>query len=163
MRWTLLAMLSALSVCATSSTLGGKNPADETSKSMSRPVVIDAEIQAMYSRFSSAFAARDINSLMSVFDRTVILSYQDSPDMNYAELKAGFENDFRVDPPGTRWEGVAEECRVEGNMAVVIGHWENQVTKKDSVEVRQRIRSVDILRRKDGKWKIVRTINYPEQ
>ena len=165
-RWTLLMVLSALSVCATSSSLNEKTTPSAAPKPLKRSVVvvIDAEIMALYARFSNGFATRDINMLMSTFDRSVILSYQGSPDMNYDEIKAGFEDDFKVDPPGTRWVGAPEECRIEGNMAVAIGHWENHVTAKGSVrtEVRMRIRSVDILHRKDGKWKIVRTLNYPE-
>jgi len=99
---------------------------------------------------------------MSVFDKSVVLSYQGTPDANYEEIKAGFEYDFKNDPPGTGWKGFPEESHQEGNLAIVVAHWEYYVTTRGTTETRQRIRSIDVLKRTQGKWKIVRTINYPD-
>jgi ketosteroid isomerase-like protein len=151
LRLTLLALLSALSVCAISSTLGGKTPTK-----------LAPEFQKLYAQFSAGYAKRDIEALMAVFDRNVVLSYQDTPDTNYEEIKAGFEHDFENDPPGTGWKGYPEESHQDGNLAVVIAHWEYQATIGGVTETKLRIRSVDVLERTKGQWKIVRTINYPE-
>jgi ketosteroid isomerase-like protein len=161
-RMTLLALLSALSVCATSSTLEGKAPPKARPTAARGHLKLAPEFQNLYSQFSIAFAARNIEMLMAVFDKNVVLSYQGTPDTNYEEIKAGFEYDFLHDPPGTGWRGFPEESHQDGSLAIVVAHWEYQATIKGITETKQRIRSVDVLKRTDGKWKIVRTINYPE-
>ena len=157
-----LVLLSALSVCATSSTLNEKaqpagNPAGLAT------VELDPGIQSLYSQFTAGFAKRAINLVMSVFDKSATLSYQDAADSNFGQIKAGFEYDFRNDPPGTTWAGFPEESHQEGNLAVVIAHWEFYALNDGKKVRQQRIRSIDVLRRTNGKWKIVRTINYPER
>lgn len=160
-RWTLLMSLAALSISATSSTLDGKTtPAD---KPAAVKVKLDPAIQAIYSQFSRAFAARDINLLMATFDKTATLSYQGSPDSTFEQIREGFLYDFKNDPPGTTWTGFPEESHQEGNLAIVIAHWENHVVSSSGEKLRrQRIRSLDVLRRANGQWKIIRTVNYPE-
>jgi len=160
-RWMLLATLCALSVGATSSTLNEKAPPSEKPRPATI-VKLEPGIQQLYSQFSAAFAKRDINSLMAVFDKTVTLSYQGTDDANFEQIKAGFEYDFKNDPPGTTWAGFPEESHQEGNLAIVIAHWENYVMSNGAKLRRQRIRSIDVLNRSGGQWKIVRTVNYPE-
>jgi len=158
-RWTLLAMLSALSVCATSSTLNEKA---SPSPQPTAVVKLDPEIQKLYSQFSTAFAKRDINSIMAVFDKSVTLSYQGAGDADFEQIKAGFEYDFKNDPPGTTWSGFPGESHQDGNLAIVIAHWEYYVLSNGKKQRQHRIRSVDVLKRSNGQWKIVRTVNYPE-
>ena len=107
LRWTLMAVLSALSVCAIASTLDEKSPPSGKS-APARIVKLAPEFEKLYARFSTGFAARDIEMIMSVFDKSAVLSYQDTPDTNYDEIKAGFEYDFKNDPPGTTWRGLPE-------------------------------------------------------
>jgi ketosteroid isomerase-like protein len=160
-RLTALMVLAALSLSATSSTLEGKSA--PPGKPAAARVKLDPGIQALYLKFSSAFAARDINALMATFDKSVTLSYQGSPDSNWEEIRTGFLYDFKNDPPGTTWTGIPEESHQEGNLAIVIAHWENHVLKSNGEKLRrQRIRSLDVLRRANGEWKVVRTVNYPE-
>ena len=162
LRWTLLAALSAVSICATSSTLNEKAP--PTGKQPATASVrLDPGIQLLYSQFSVAFAKRDINAIMAVFDKTATLSYQDMGDSNFEQIKAGFEYDFKNDPPGTTWTGFPEESHQEGNLAIVIAHWEYYVMYNGAKLRKHRIRSVDVLKRSSGQWKIVRTVNYPEE
>jgi ketosteroid isomerase-like protein len=160
-RWTLLATLSALSVCATSSTLNEKAPPADKPRATAS-VKLDPGIQLLYSQFSVAFAKRDINAIMAVFDKSATLSYQGAADTHFDEIKAGFEYDFKNDPPGTTWTGFPEESHQEGNLAIVIAHWEYYVMSNGTKLRRHRIRSVDVLNRSSGQWKIVRTVNYPE-
>lgn len=160
-RATLLVLLSALSVGAISSTLGGKSAPAQILPAK-RTLTLAPEFQKLYDQFSVGFAAHDIGMLMAVFDKSVVLSYQDTADTNYDEIKAGFEYDFKNDPPGSTWIGLPEESHQDGNLAVVVAHWEYREMSKGKAVTRQRIRSVDVLKRTDGKWKIVRTINYPE-
>jgi len=160
-RWALLALVSVLSVCAISSTLADKSPPNQKPAPAAN-TRLAPEFQKLYARFSAGFAARNIEGLMSTFDKGVVLSYQGAPDMNYDEVQAGFEHDFRNDPPGTGWRGFPEESHQDGNLAVVVAHWEYYVASKGATETKQRIRSVDVLKRTEGQWKIVRTINYPD-
>jgi len=161
-RLALLVLLSAVSICATSSTLNEK-PAPDTQPTPARvSAKLAPEFEKLYADFSAGFAARDIKMLMSVFDKSVVLSYQGTPDTNYDEIKAGFQYDFENDPPGTIWRGLPEESHQDGNLAIVVAHWEYRVTSNGQAVTKNRIRSVDVLERKNGSWKIVRTINYPE-
>ena len=160
-RLTLLTVLTALSLSATSSTLDGK--AAPAGKPEAVRVKLDPGIQALYAEFSRAFAAHEIDALMATFDKSATLSYQGTVDSNFEQIKSGFQYDFKNDPPGTTWIGFPEESHQEGNLAIVIAHWENQVPGSNGKKLtRQRIRSLDVLRRTNGHWKVVRTVNYPE-
>jgi len=161
-RVALLALLSVLSVGAISSTLGSKATPAAQPPPAKRTVKLAPEFERLYADFSAGFAARDLKLIMSVFDKNVVLSYQDTPDTNYEEIKAGFEYDFKNDPPGTTWRGLPEESHQDGNLAIVVAHWEYRELVKGKAVLKHRIRSVDVLKRTDGRWKIVRTINYPE-
>jgi ketosteroid isomerase-like protein len=161
LRLTLIALLSALSVCATSSTLKEK-AAPAARPAAKATIKLAPEFQKLYDQFSAGFAKRDIETLMAVFDKSVVLSYQDAADSNFDEIKTGFEYDFKHDPPEWGWRGYPEESHQDGNLAIVVAHWAYQATVNGITETKLRIRSVDVLKRANGKWKIVRTINYPE-
>jgi uncharacterized protein (TIGR02246 family) len=155
--WIPLAIfLAAGSLCASTN----KTPT-LTSEPGAREKV-PTEIRAVYMRWKVAADAHDIEKVMSVFDRNMILSYQGTDDVGYDELKQGYARDFKSDPPGAQWLVLPQEAHLEGNMAVAISIWELQVPSDHGVKIAQRIRSVDVLRRKEGGWKIIRTVNYPE-
>ena len=100
---------------------------------------------------------------MSTFDKSVVLSYQDSADSNYEEIKAGFEHDFTE---RSARHGLEEDIRKSLTRKAISPSWSRTGnTKRQSRALRKtklRIRSIDVLKRTNGKWKIVRTINYPE-
>jgi hypothetical protein len=65
--------------------------------------------------------------------------------------------DLKARAPGTRWVPHVEEVHAEGSMAFVRSTWELEVAG----QVKQRNRSLDVLHRRDGRWLIFRSINFP--
>ena len=113
----------------------------------------------------SAYSKGDLKEVMSIFDPDVRFSYQGAKDQGYAELKASYVADFGSRKPGAEWVPSLEEVYADGRLAIVRAVWELRVRAADGkVETRGRNRSLDVLRRAaDGRWRIFRSINYPEK
>ena len=155
-------LIPAAIFLAAGSLWAGTNKSSPVTSEPSAREKVPAEIQAVYIRWKVAADTHDVEKVMSVFDRNMVLSYQGTDDVGYDELKQGYVRDFKSDPPGAQWRVIPQEAHLEGNMAVAISLWELQVPSGHGVTIAQRIRSVDVLRRKEGGWKIIRTVNYPE-
>ena len=105
-----------------------------------------------------AYERGDLEGIMAIFDPDVIFEFQASPDASAAVLRRDYEADLKARAPGTRWVPRVEEVHAEGSMAFVRSVWELDVAGK----VQQRNRSLDVFHRHDGRWSILRSINYPE-
>jgi ketosteroid isomerase-like protein len=111
-----------------------------------------------------AYENGDLKSTMSIFDKDVIFAFQGAKDQGYAELERGYQADFASRAPGTVWVPVIDEVYADGGLAFVRSFWELRVKSANGgVEVKERNRSIDVLRRSAEGWKIVRSLNYPEQ
>jgi len=121
------------------------------------------DANAVFNQWIAAYAARDAEKIMSVFDKTLIYSTQGDADQTYAELKKSYQDFFATKSAPSKWKAIAKEIHAQAGMAVVVSIWE-QTQKDDSGhdELVARLRSIDIFRPTKAGWKIVRTINYSE-
>jgi molybdate transport system substrate-binding protein len=116
-------------------------------------------VWSAFERWLLAYHKADIDGTMAIFDPGVVLIFQGGPDQSYADLRKGYEQDFRNRPPGTAWVPKVEEVYADGNLAFVRSTWNLYVAG----ELKEHNRSVDILRLSQGQWRIIRSFNFPEK
>ena len=117
-----------------------------------------AQVWDTFERWLRAYEAGDLARIMAIFDPDVVFEFQGAPDAGAGALRRGYEADLKSRAPGTRWVPRVEEVHAEGTMAFVRSVWELHVGAK----VTQRNRSLDVFHRADGRWRILRSINFPE-
>jgi uncharacterized protein (TIGR02246 family) len=123
-----------------------------------------AQVLQVFEQWTHAYDKGDPDATMSIFAPDVVLIFQGTKDQHYEDLRTGYVQDFSARQPGTSWVPQIEEVHVEGTMAIVRSIWELRV-KSGSGEtlVKARNRSVDILSKSSGTWRIIRSFNYPEK
>ena len=133
------------------------------SRSMAAEPMALKDANAVFSQWIAAYAARDAEKIMSVFDKTLIYSTQGDADQTYAELKKSYQDFFATKSAPSKWKAIAKEIHAQAGMAVVVSIWEqSQKDESGHDELVARLRSIDIFRPTKAGWKIVRTINYSE-
>jgi ketosteroid isomerase-like protein len=121
------------------------------------------EVQGTFERWLGAYEKGDLDSTMRIFDSEVIFAFQGGPDQNYAQLRRGYVEDFAARAPGTVWAPKIEEIYADGKLAFVRSRWELRVTTGGNTVVKERNRSIDVLRHAADGWKIIRSLNYPDR
>ncbi|HLX25299.1 MAG TPA: substrate-binding domain-containing protein [Usitatibacter sp.] len=116
-------------------------------------------VWATFQRWVQAYDKADLEGTMSIFDAGVVFTFQGGPDQSYADLRKGYEQDFRSRPPGTSWVPLVDEVHADGNLAFVRATWELRVAGV----AKEHNRSVDILRLSQGQWRIIRSFTFPEK
>jgi ketosteroid isomerase-like protein len=119
------------------------------------------EIQQLFDTWIAAQNARNLDEVMAVYDKNVVLSLQGETDKNYDEIVAGFKREFSWPAKGT-WKATLEEIYADKKLTVAVSRWELRIdtAAADAILV-VTIHSVDTLSKSRDGWKIVRTINYP--
>jgi uncharacterized protein (TIGR02246 family) len=122
------------------------------------------EVWATFQSWVKAYDAGDVARIMDIFDKGVVFSFQGNRDESYDDLRRDYEADMKTRKPGTSWVPQVEEVYAEGKLAFVRSIWELRVSSEPAQsQVKARNRSMDVLRKDDGKWHIIRSINYPEK
>ena len=116
-----------------------------------------AEVWKTFDHWLAAYESGDLPGIMAIFAPDVVFEFQGSPDESFADLQRDYTADLESRAPGTRWVPRVEEVHADGNTALVRAMWELHVGDK----VTQRNRSMDVFQRRDGRWTILRSINYP--
>jgi len=125
-----------------------------------------AEVLRTFQAWTRAYAAGDMAGVMAIFDPDVLFEFQGGKDERLDDLRRDYETDFKTRAPGTTWQPRLEEVRAQGELAFVRSTWELHVAGQGegaADTVKHRNRSVDILGRQDGRWRILRSFNYPEK
>jgi ketosteroid isomerase-like protein len=120
-----------------------------------------ADASAVFNQWIAAYQTRNIDKLMSVFDKSLVYSSQGEGDQTFNELKASYLNYFASRSAPTRWKATAKEIHAQSGLAVVVSIWEEH-DRDNPKEILSRLRSIDVFKRTPAGWKIVRTINYTE-
>lgn len=122
------------------------------------------QVLHVFEQWTSAYEKGDLDGSMSIFAPNVVFAFQGSKDQDYEGLRKGYVQDFATRGPGTVWVPRIEEVYVEGTVAIVRSVWELKVKSGSAeTEVKARNRSVDILSKGSGSWRIIRSFNYPEK
>ena len=121
------------------------------------------DASAVFNQWIAAYAARDAEKVMAMYDKALIYSSQGEADQTYAELKKSYQDFFATKSAPSKWKAIAKEIHAQAGMAVVVSIWEqSQRDESGHDELVARLRSVDIFKPTKAGWKIVRTINYSE-
>jgi ketosteroid isomerase-like protein len=121
------------------------------------------EVQGTFERWLVAYEKGDLESTMRIFDPEVIFAFQGGPDQNYSQLRKGYVEDFAARAPGTVWVPKIDEIYADGKLAFVRSRWELRVSSGGNTVVKERNRSIDVLRHAADGWKIIRSLNYPDR
>ena len=117
-----------------------------------------------FSAWLSAYEKGDVPQIMAIFDKAVVFESQSAPDEGWDDLQRDYRSDMQARKPGTRWVPRVEEVRAEGGMAIVRAVWDLHVPGADGRDVvRQSNRSLDVFVQRDGRWVILRSINFADR
>jgi ketosteroid isomerase-like protein len=123
-----------------------------------------AEVWGTFQSWLQAYKSGDVVGIMAIFDRSVVFSFQGNKDQSYADLQRDYETDLKARAPGTIWVPDVEQVYADGNLAFVRASWELRVSDAAGLaEVKARNQSLDVLRKVAGRWRIIRSINYPDK
>ena len=149
--WSSIAVLGLLALMAPMSRLLAAEP------------MALKDASAAFNQWIAAYAARDAEKIMAMYDKALIYSSQGEADQTYAELKKSYQDFFATKSAPSKWKAIAKEIHAQAGMAVVVSIWEqSQKDESGHDELVARLRSVDIFKPTKAGWKIVRTINYSE-
>ena len=149
--WSSIAVLGLLALMAPMSRLLAAEP------------MALKDASAAFNQWIAAYAARDAEKVMAMYDKALIYSSQGEADQTYAELKKSYQDFFATKSAPSKWKAIAKEIHAQAGMAVVVSIWEqSQKDESGHDELVARLRSVDIFKPTKAGWKIVRTINYSE-
>src|SRR4029450_13820132 len=126
--------------------------------------VAGAQVLRVFEHWTIAYEKCDLDGTMSIFAPRAVFAFQGSKDQTYEDLRKGYVQDFATRQPGTAWVARLEEVYVEGSVAIVRSVWELKVKSgSGETQVKARNRSVDVLSKGSGSWRIIRSFNYPEK
>ena len=153
-------MHNRLSIAAVvvSTLLVSASPARSADAPLTGETASAAQVWDAFERWLQAYESGDLAQIMAIFDPDVVFEFQGAPDATIDALRRDYGADLKSRAPGTRWMPRVEEVHAEGTMAFVRSVWELHVGDK----VMQRNRSLDVFHRIDGRWRILRSINFPE-
>jgi ketosteroid isomerase-like protein len=121
------------------------------------------DIKAIFGTWIAGYDEENLDQVMSVFDPSVIYSAPCYPDQNYAGLKKWFQFDFDRSGVRPHWSFTIEFMETSGNLAVVISDWVGHTDFGTRLQAKvHHFRSVDVLRLGASGWKIIRTVNQPD-
>src|SRR5712691_4419430 len=139
-----------------------KSSAQEPHHAEMCPAADLAAIQRQWSEWTAAYAARNLEKTMEIFDRDVIFSFQGSRDQNFSDLEQGYKDEFSKPDNKLVWVPQFEEFECSGNLGFVRSTWVlRQSNAAGGFKELEKNRGVDLFRRDPGsKWKIFRSLNY---
>jgi len=123
-----------------------------------------SELLSAFQSWIAAYDKGDLDGTMRIFAPEVLFALQGGKDQTYDDLRQGYVQDFATRRPGTTWVPHIEEVYVEGSVGFVRSIWELKVkSETGETQTKARNRSVDILSKRSGTWRIIRSFNYPEK
>jgi len=120
-----------------------------------------AAIQALYKEFNDAFNKKDVNRIMAIYAPDVFV-FDVVPPREYATWDAYKKDweDLFVMFPGPVTNSISElNITVVGTVAYAHSIDDSTMTAKDGSKSHVVVRSTDVLRKSNGKWRIVQEHN----
>ena len=67
------------------------------------------DASAVFNQWIAAYAARDAEKVMAMYDKALIYSSQGEADQTYAELKKSYQDFFATKSAPSKWKAIAKE------------------------------------------------------
>jgi uncharacterized protein (TIGR02246 family) len=114
--------------------------------------------------YTAAANRGDVDGVMSVFSRDVLLSYPGIPAQRYDDLAQGYREMMGNPAVKTQTEPTIEEISVSGDLAYARLVWNTAVTDtRTGQRTTRQMKDLQIWRREpDGRWRFVRGMHYRE-
>jgi uncharacterized protein (TIGR02246 family) len=123
-----------------------------------------SELLSVFQSWTASYDKGDLDGTMRIFAPEVVFAFQGTKDQTYDDLRQGYVQDFATRTPGTTWVPHIEEVYAEGSVGFVRSIWELKVKSgTGETQTKARNRSVDILSKSSGTWRIIRSFNYPDK
>lgn len=123
-----------------------------------------SELLSVFESWTAAYDKGDLDGTLRIFAPDVVFAFQGGKDQTYDDLRKGYVEDFATRKPGTSWVPHIEEVYADGSVGFVRSIWELKVkSETGQMQTTARNRSVDILSKRSGSWRIIRSFNYPEK
>jgi ketosteroid isomerase-like protein len=123
------------------------------------PAASGNDIHQAYTAWLAADEAKDVDKVMSIFDKKVVFQFQGAPDADWNALRASYVAQYASHQDG-KWSPHFDSIEASGDMAAAFATWS---LMKDGKVVQTNI-SVDLFRRNDAcEWHIVHSLNYPKK
>jgi ketosteroid isomerase-like protein len=105
------------------------------------------------------FNSGEIAKTFDIWAEDLIGWYPGGPEVSY-------QASTQLPPEGgpkSTFQLTINEIIIEGNLAVVRDTWDQTVTKRGSPELKLKLKSYEVWKKREGKWKIIRWISYVEK
>ena len=121
-----------------------------------------ADIRAALERWTTAFNERDVPGACALFTRDLVATYPGVPDRDYQAMCRHLSSVLRDPARSLRYSFELEEILVSGDFAVVRLVWTLLNARPGETPERLvRERGVDVFRRENDTWKVMRSMAYP--
>ena len=125
------------------------------------PAANAQQVTLRCAQWLAAYRARDLQRVMSIFDRHVTFQFQGSPDASWTALRRSYQQEFAT-AAKTYWSPAFERVEASGNLAVAFSKWSLLEPGRNGHQiVKVTNNSVDVFGRDNAcQWKIVRSMTY---
>ena len=127
-------------------------------RSFAAPSEQDEAIRQEYTDWLRAYQQKDLVRTMDIFAADYISTFAGMLDSDRDTTRRSYEKSFAAVGPPREWKPADFEVGVSGDLAYVLADW--QLFQGGSL--RQTNRSIDVLKRAGGKWKISRAFTIPK-
>lgn len=120
------------------------------------------EVRRGIMAYTAAANRGDVDGLLSVFSRDVVLSYPGIPDEGLDQLAAGYRRMMTDPNVKAQTQPTIEEISVSGDLAYARLVWNTEVTDtRTGQRSTRRMKDLQIWRREpDGRWRFARGMHY---
>lgn len=116
--------------------------------------------QHIFSTWTEAFNNRDLFQSCALFSKSVVADYQGVTQKNYTAICDGFKKVFQNNNIQYEYKFKLREVYRSNDLAAIRVTWYLRLYKHGHLMSNTRDEGIDILKLKNGEWKIVNYIAY---
>jgi ketosteroid isomerase-like protein len=118
------------------------------------------QITNVYNEWLNAYRNKDLDKVMSIFDTRVVGAAYASNDLNYADLRNGYQREFSHIDEKNMWSlQSVDEIRGSETLAVVRTTWVLH-PKDDKQKTLLVNKAFDVFEKVHGNWKVIRWFTH---
>ena len=119
-------------------------------------------IRQEFKEWVAAYENKDLAGTTNIFAEDAISTFAGSEDAHIDAIRASYQKSLAAGGPKRAWKPTEMEIAADGDLAYALTDWQLIETQADgSTSVRRTNRSIDVFRREDDSWKIIRSFTIP--